>query len=137
MSPQDVEVARRAIETLASGDKDNWMALHDPDCEITPLTTQAEGGKPYRGHEGCRAFWEDVHTAFLDWRPRVEEAADRDEAVLLTLQFEGRGRSSGAPIDRRVWQVCRVRDSKALWWRIYTTEEDAVEAIRVRAWRHT
>jgi ketosteroid isomerase-like protein len=134
MARVEEDVARRCIDTLARSDYDAWLALHHFECEFTPLTAQAEGGEPYRGHAGCRAFWADVHAAFEDWRPLVEEVRGLDEALLLTIHFYGRGRTSGAPIDRRVWQVFRARDGQALWWKIYPTEAAALAAISEREW---
>jgi ketosteroid isomerase-like protein len=130
----DEEIARGCIDTLARSDYDAWLALHHADCEFTPLTARAEGGEPYRGHAGCRDFWADVHAAFEDWHPRVEEVRDLGDALLLTIQFEGRGRTSGVPIDRRVWQVFRARDGQAIWWKIYPSEADALAAISTREW---
>jgi hypothetical protein len=35
------------------------LALHDPQCEISPVIAQLEAGGPYRGLDGVRTFWRD------------------------------------------------------------------------------
>ena len=130
----DEEVARRCNDTLARGEFDAWLALHHAECVFTPLIARAERGEPYRGHEGCRAFWADVREAFLVWHPRIEEVRDLGDALLLTIHFKGRGRTSGAPIDQQVWQLFRVRDGRAIWWKIYASEQDARNAVDAREW---
>ena len=51
-----------------------FLALVDPDVEFGPLDVEMEGGGPYRGHDGLRAWLEDQFRVFPDWR-RVEEIA--------------------------------------------------------------
>ena len=92
VAPTDKESARRCNDTLARGELDPRLALHHPGCELTPLIAHAERGAPYRGHEGCRAFWAYVREAFLEWHSRVEEVHHLGEAVLLAIHFEGRAR---------------------------------------------
>jgi ketosteroid isomerase-like protein len=133
MSQENIDVARRATETLAEGDFGAWLALHHPSCELAPHIVATEGGEPYRGHDGCRAFWEDIHDAFDDWRPQVEELRDCGAAVLVGIRFQGVGKDSGVPIDRRVWQVFKVLDGQAIWWRIYPSEAEALEAVGLAA----
>ena len=131
MAQEDREVARRAAETLAAGDFDGWLALHSADCEFTPHIVRAEAGEPYRGHAGCRAFWNDIHSAFVEWRPQVEEVTDVGDAVLVELQLRGVGTDSRVPVAQRVWQVLKVRDGKTTWWRIYTTKAEALAAVEL------
>ena len=128
MSQENVEIARQAAESLADGDFDTWLGLHAPECEFAPLIVGVEGGEPYRGHDGCRAFWEDIHAAFVEWRPQIERARECGDAAVVTIRFQGRGRDSGIPVDQLVWQVFRTKDGKAVWWRIYASEREALEA---------
>src|SRR5829696_8687425 len=73
MSRQTVDIAREAADALGAGDFDSWLSLHSDDCEFVPLIVGVEGGEPYRGHNGSRAFWADIHGAFEGWRSEVEE----------------------------------------------------------------
>ena len=129
MSRQTVEIARDAAEALGAGDFDTWLALHSDACEFVPLIVGVEGGEPYRGHDGCRAFWADIHGAFEGWRSEVEEVRDGGEGAVLALRLHGRGRDSGLPVDRRVWQAFKTRDGKAVWWCIYGSEQEALDAL--------
>jgi ketosteroid isomerase-like protein len=129
MPRQTVEIARDAAEALGAGDFDSWLSLHSDDCEFVPLIVGVEGGEPYRGHDGCRAFWADIHGAFEGWRSEVVEVRDCGDAAVLALRLHGRGRDSGLPVDRRVWQTFRARDGKAVWWCIYGSEQEALDAL--------
>jgi ketosteroid isomerase-like protein len=129
MSRRTAEIAGEAADALAGHDFDRWLSLHSEDCEFVPLIVGVEGGEPYRGHDGCRAFWADIHGAFADWRSDVEDVRDHGDGAVLTLRLRGRGRDSGLPVDRRVWQAFKTRDGKAVWWCIYGSEQEALDAL--------
>ena len=129
MSRETVEIARDTADALGAGDFDAWLALHSDDCEFMPLIVGVEGGEPYRGRDGCRAFWADIHGAFSDWRSEVENVRAHGDGAVLCLRLHGRGRDSGLPVDRRIWQAFKSRDGKAAWWCIYETEQEALDAL--------
>ena len=94
-----------------------------------PLIVGAEGGEPYRGHDGCRAFWADIHGALRGLALGGRGGARLRRRRVLALRLHGRGRDSGLPVDRRVWQTFKTRDGKAVWWCIYGSEQEALDAL--------
>ena len=123
-----MEVVRRAYDAYQRLDLEAFVALHHPQCEISPMIGGVEGGTTYRGHEGVRAYWADMHAAFEAWRPEAEEIRDHGDAIVIRVSAGGRGRDSGVPIAQKLWQVVRVREGRAAWWASYLNEEEALEA---------
>ena len=130
MSQENVEI----VASRRRGPEPRATSVHGRPF-ITPLASSHLTSWPPRaashigGTKGARAFWEDIHDAFDDWRPQVEELRDCGAAVLVGIRFQGIGKDSGVPIDRRVWQVFKVLDRQAIWWRIYQSEAEALEAV--------
>jgi hypothetical protein len=61
--------------------------------------TGVEGS--YRGHEGDRRWWQDLHDSFPDWDAEVGEVRALGDATLAVLHIRGHGGESGAPMTRR------------------------------------
>ncbi len=123
------EFVQGVYDAFRRMDVDGLVALHQPDCEISPLIVAVDGGAAYSGHHGVRQFWSDVHGAFEDWLPEPELVRDHGDVLIVQLHFRGSGRESGATVDRRVWQAVRLRDGRAVWWTIYPTLAEALEAV--------
>ena len=126
VDPVISERLERAVRAMAAEDLDAWLELHHPDAEIIPFIVAVEG-HPYRGYGEMREFWREMHESFEEWHPEVEEIEALGALYLIRLRFRGRGRDSGVTIDQPVWQLVRVRDDRAEWWRIFGTEAEARE----------
>jgi ketosteroid isomerase-like protein len=59
MSPENVEVARRAYETFNAGDISGWLPLHSADAEIHDLPNVPDPGVK-RGHAEIRTWAEEM-----------------------------------------------------------------------------
>jgi len=93
---------------------------------------QLEGGDPYRGHEGVRAWWETIFAVYPDFRADIEELRDLGDLTITRGRMHGRGVESAAPMDQEVWQVGRLRDGKVIGWRFFRSESEALEAAGLR-----
>jgi ketosteroid isomerase-like protein len=132
MSQGNREWVNRVHAAFKAKDLDALVALHDPQCEISPLIAHMETGGSYRGLEGVRRFWDDIHGAFTDWLPVPEDAREFGDTLIVKLHFRGRGTGSGVRIDRPVWQAVKLQDGRAVWWAIFVSETEALEAVGVR-----
>jgi ketosteroid isomerase-like protein len=128
MSQENVELVYRAYAAIHRQDLDAYVALHDSGCQIFPRIVSIEGGAPYRGHEGVRAFWTDVQTSFTDWLPELGEVRDLGDIVIAEVHFRARGKDSGVTIDQTIWQAAKARGGRITWWAIYPSEADALKA---------
>ena len=60
------------------------------------------------------------------------DVRDLGDMTLAALRFPGHGADSESPFDETVWGVSELRDGKAVWWRTYNTEDEALQAFRLR-----
>jgi uncharacterized protein len=129
MSQENVEIVHRAYEALRSEDFDAFVEIHDAECEVLPRVAAVEGGGPYRGHDGLRAYLRDMRAAFTDWVLKIEETRDFGDTVIVTVHFHARGKDSGVAVDLPLWQPIMLRDGRAVWWAVYFSEAEALEAV--------
>jgi hypothetical protein len=69
------------------------LAFADEDAEIISRVFIVEGS--YRGHEGVRRWWQDLHDTFPDWHAEVGEVLALGDATLAVLHVRGHGGESG------------------------------------------
>jgi len=94
----DIHVVCGSHEAFRRRDLDAFLEHMDPEVEFTSLVLEVEGA--YRGHDGARAWWDDILAVFPDWQPQVEDARQIGERVLLKVRAEGAGTGSGIDLDR-------------------------------------
>ena len=130
MSQENVEVARQAYDAVNRRDLDASLELMDPEVVALPRQAAMEGG--YRGHAGIRRWWGDLLNVFPDFAVEVIDVRDLGDMTLAALRFLGHGADSESPFDETVRGVSELRDGKAVWWRTYNTEDEALQAVRLR-----
>ena len=130
MSQENVELARQAYDAVNRRDLDAFLELMDPEVVALPRQAAMEGG--YRGHAGIRGWWGDLLNVFPDFAVEVIDVRDLGDMTLAALRFLGHGADSESPFDETVWGVAELRDGKAVWWRTYNTEDEALQAVRLR-----
>jgi ketosteroid isomerase-like protein len=128
MSKENVELLHQAFDAFNRRDLDAFLALCDPDVEFISYLARVEGGEPYRGHEGVRAWSERLLAVYPDFRAEIEEARDLGSRTIARVRTHGHGVESDAPMAQTVWHVAEVRHGKAVWWRFFASEAEAVEA---------
>lgn len=127
-TPQIMErLARHAADALNRADLEGYLALMHPDVEFTSLIAEAEGDV-FRGHEGVRRWWEEVRGAFEQVEWDFQEVRPQQDRGVAKIRIHGT--LSGVEVEQTMWQAFRARDGKALWWRFFRSEDEAVEAIR-------
>ena len=126
MSQADIELVRDSHEAFRRRDLDAFLAYMDPDVEFASMVLEVEG--TYRGHDGIRAWWEDVLAVFPDWSPQIEDARQIGDRIVLRVRAEGAGTGSGIEQTRHFWQVAQVRDGLLTSWKFFRTEQEAAGA---------
>ena len=125
MSRENVEVVRRGWDAWIRGDMDALFETFHPAVEWD--TTSFEGwpeNDVYRGHDG-------VLTVFPDYTIEVEELRDLGDATLSRFRARGHGAASETPLVDPAWHAIKWRDGKCVWWRVCSTEAEALEAVRL------
>lgn len=132
MSRENVEIVRRAYDAFQQSDLEAFVALHHPQCELLPLQARVEGSGPYRGHDGVRAYWDDLRSVFENWQPVPEEIGDHGDSIIIRMHLTGQARESGVTFDETLWQAAELRDGLMWWWGTYSSEAEALEASTLR-----
>ena len=101
MSQENVELTRRAFEASKDRDLDGLLAMMADDVEAFPILAGLEGG--YRGHDGIRRWWTGLLGTFPDF----------------------------SRVDASTWQVSQFRHGQCIGWHVYTSEREALEAVRL------
>jgi ketosteroid isomerase-like protein len=130
MAQADVDIVCDSHEAFRTRDLDRWLGYLHPDVEFTSLVLEIEG--IHHGHEGARSWWDNVVAVFPDWSPRVIQAREVGDGVLVQVRAEGRGTGSGIQLERDSWQIARVEDGRIKSWNFYRSEQEALEAAALR-----
>jgi ketosteroid isomerase-like protein len=127
MSPQNVEIAKQAMDAFNRRDVDLIDDLTTPDFEWFPaLPGNVEGGG-YRGREGIATYLREIGETWEELRVFGVEFRDLGDRVLVLGRAEGRGRGSGVPVATSHAFVVELRGDKM--WRV-RTYLDHGEALR-------
>jgi ketosteroid isomerase-like protein len=128
MSRENVGLLRASYDAFNRRDLDANLALMDDDVQGHPRAAALEG--TYQGHDGMRRWWKDLLDAFPDMTATVGEALDLGDLTVAAIRLRGRGAGSETPSDQTVWHVSRWQREKCVWWAIFDTQNEALEAAR-------
>ena len=128
MSQENVEIVRRLIGAWDSGDYSGALDSIDPEIEVN-AALQMDLDGTYRGHAGVAKMLGVFWAEFEGPRIEIEEAiAAGSDDVVVGVRFYGRGKRSGVVIGAPAWHVWRLREGKAVRWRLLRTKQEALEA---------
>jgi ketosteroid isomerase-like protein len=133
MSQQDVELIREGYALWRAGDyerlRDFLLANATPDVEIYSRFG-GFSGKPYRGHEGVRAWLAEVQENFDRFEPWVDEARDAGaDRVLVFGGIRFRARESGIDMAEQMGWIYELRHGQLRRMMFYASPGDALEAL--------
>ncbi|HEX2466863.1 MAG TPA: nuclear transport factor 2 family protein [Solirubrobacterales bacterium] len=124
--------AEKSVRGLADAinrrDPEAAVAACDPQIQF--LSVLAVSGRAYSGHDGIRQYFEDIASAWEEWRVevhRVASAPDGRVAIVMTMHMRGRG--SGAALSERTGHVWTLRDSKLLRNQPFREPEQALREV--------
>jgi ketosteroid isomerase-like protein len=126
VSQENVELVRRGIQDVHVF----WGMLDEQvlmDSRNFPAFT-VEGGGVVVGREavmdGTRRYWGTWEDYSLD----AEELIDAGASVVGFVRERGRGKGSGAPVERRWAQVWTFRRGRIIRWELFEDKAAALEA---------
>jgi ketosteroid isomerase-like protein len=128
MSQENVERFRHACDAFNRRDLDAFLAVTDPEVELTTRYMEMEGDPSYRGHDGIREWWRNMLAIFPDFSMEVLELRDFGDSGIAALRVRGHGLDSGVPFEETVWAAGEWHDGKVTWWRNFGSEAEALEA---------
>jgi ketosteroid isomerase-like protein len=128
MSLENVELVYQAADAFNLGALYLFLALCDRNVEFISRLVPLKGGKPRRGHDGVRSWWEALHGAYWDLSVEIDKVRDQGEVTVARVRLRGRGRESDAPMQQTQWHVAWWRHKRAIRWRVFLSEAEAVQA---------
>jgi Ketosteroid isomerase-related protein len=123
MSQENVKVVR----TIYAGWNDGFAGLLDAEIEWVNPPDAVEGGT-HRGAEAFAAAAKSVSDAFEGSHLEFDKFIDAGDRVVVLATLRGRGRGSGAEVERRQGYVWTIRDGKAIRFEWFTQQHQALEA---------
>jgi ketosteroid isomerase-like protein len=130
MSRDKVDVVKRANDAYNRRDVDGWFAeLATPDFEWYPAIVRAfNGGGGYRGREGIEKVVADTRENWEELQSLPEEFRDLGDRVLLLGRLEGRGKTSGVPVDQPFAGIFDFRGDRIWRHRVYLDHAEGLRA---------
>jgi ketosteroid isomerase-like protein len=130
MSEENVEAFKRGNAAWNRGDIDAMLEVDDPEVEVHAVAPAMLGGEStvYRGHEGVRELFRDVHEAFVEHRIEISEIRDLGERVLAVGQLRMRGTGSGAEVESPIAYVDEFKNGKIIRIDDFFDPKEALEA---------
>jgi ketosteroid isomerase-like protein len=127
------ELFRRVAAELADAsnrrDVDAFAALWHPNGEWHPFhTARVEGDPGYHGHNGIRAWFEDLGEMFAETRVELDDVRDIRGRLVGLGQITARGAGSEAEISNEVAWVLELDGELVRRGWAYTSHEDALRA---------
>lgn len=123
------ELLDQAADAYNRRDPDAWVAVWSPDCEWHPfLTARVEGDPGYHGHNGMRAWFEDVDEMFSEMHVELGRFRQVGDRLLVLGQMTATGRVSGVVVSSEVAWVMELRDDKLRRGWAYMSHEEAKRA---------
>ena len=122
------EILRRANDAINRKDKEAWLATIDADAVLVPARQWPEE-EPIRGADAIWDFYVEVGAA---WEERPYEVGGfveaGDDALLMNVTRDARGRASGAAVHFDYWALCGFRDGKMVRIDWFADRAEALEA---------
>jgi ketosteroid isomerase-like protein len=130
MWEERVSVVRGFTDAVSARDIDAALGFCHPEIEFYSLMARLEA-KPYRGSAGIRRYFEDIETAWEEWRVDVEQLfAAPDGRVAIVMSTHMRGKGSGLSFVERVAAVWQFEDEKLRRATVHRDPADALRAVR-------
>jgi ketosteroid isomerase-like protein len=123
-----VEIVRAIYDAFARRDRDALMRHLDPLIRVYGRPFHPDASV-YEGREGFLRFSETDWEAFEEVVYEPQDFVPSGSYVVVQIKQSGRGKSSAVGIEQRIVNVWKLRRGKCVELRIYSTMEEALEAV--------
>jgi ketosteroid isomerase-like protein len=129
MAIDHVEIVRRAFDSFNRRELGIAAEAFEPDAEWIAYLAALEE-HTYRGREQIEAMWREVLTGFPDFRIElIEVVGEREDSIVVKVEFQGMGRTSGADTRTTVFQVVSFREAKVTRVEGFRDRTEALDAV--------
>jgi uncharacterized protein len=133
MSKENVALVQSAFAAFIRGDIDAVLQHCDKDIVITQPAELPGAARHQYGHSGVLeafAIWPEQWDEYRIEPPRV--IADPGDYVVVAARTHGRGKQSGIEVEMEFAFLFALREGKVVEWKIFVTEDQALEAAGLR-----
>ena len=117
-------------EAVTAGDVAGALEVCHPEIEF--LSVLAVSGRSYHGHAGIREYFDDIASAWAEWRVEVHRIVPGpDGRVAIVMSMHVRGKESGATLSERTDHIWTLRDGKLLRNEPFRGRGEALRALGV------
>jgi ketosteroid isomerase-like protein len=127
MSQESVEIVRRWNTAYNDRDFETLIDLTDPDFEFRSIFVGIES--VFRGHDGLRAYFEGIESAYARFEIWPERFFDAGAAVLLDCRIEWRGNESGVEGTMRIAVAAWLKAGRVFHLESYPNLNEGLEAV--------
>jgi ketosteroid isomerase-like protein len=129
MSQENVEAQRRIQDAAVRGDYQPSIEALDEEVELwVDPRTNPEAGE-FRGRTAVIAWWTDFVASFEDYWVEPGELIDAGDWVVVTNRTGGRGRESGALVQRDWVNTYKWWDGRIVRIEFHAHMEQATKAL--------
>ncbi len=128
MSQENVDLIREIYEGWLRGE--TGLDRFDPEIAMFESTT-LPGAASAVGIDAVERYIESFARYWDEIRFEAQEYIDFGEQVVVIARLKGRGKTSGATVERTWAYVWTVREGKALRMDGYASRSEALEAVGV------
>jgi ketosteroid isomerase-like protein len=118
-----------AYEAWSRRDIDALLEVVHPDAEARPILGANIGASVYRGRDGLRQWFMDLHQEWETFQTRVTRIDERGDRALLTIDVHARGRASGVVIEGDLYHLVEIRDGLILRLEAFRDRPEAMRAL--------
>ena len=128
MSQENVELVRRIYDRWAGGDFRAGRELLDPDITTVWAQDFPTAGT-YHGPDQHAAAMREWLSAWTDLRLEATRFVDAGDSVVVPFSLRGRGRESGAEVERRWAHVWTLRNGRVVRFEVHLDIAEALKAV--------
>jgi ketosteroid isomerase-like protein len=118
-----------AYEAWSRRDVDALLERVHPEAEARPILGANIGASVYRGRDGLREWFKDLHQEWETFQTRVIRIDGRGDRALCTIDIHARGRASGVVIEGELYHLLELRDGLILRLEAFRDRDAAVKAL--------
>ena len=123
------ETIHVAYEAWSNRDVEKLLDVVHPDAEARPILGANVGTDVYRGQDGLRQWFKDLHQEWESFQTRVTRIDERGDRALCTIDIHARGRASGVVIEGEMYHVVEIRDGLILRLEAFRDRPEAMRAL--------
>jgi ketosteroid isomerase-like protein len=123
VSQENVEIMRRSFDAFTRGEVSEVIDAIDENAVIRPII-----GPEWHGPQGFLDMLADWVEGFDELTITPEEFFDAGDDVVVRVRQEGRGSSTGVPVQVNFWFVHSLKDGKMIRLEMFEDREPAFAA---------